>query len=107
AHVFFFGLFNLFSERKIKGFVFCTCSIFVHFSFVLPLAILIVHLIVGNRLSITFLFYFSSFFVAQVTPDLLKNYTGFLPVVFQERSDKYTSEAYLEARRKLEQKKLN
>ncbi|HEX8041745.1 MAG TPA: hypothetical protein VF490_21505 [Chryseosolibacter sp.] len=107
AHVFIFGLFNLFNERKAKGVLFCIGSVFVHFSFLMPLIILAIHLLVGNRLFVAFVLYFASFFATQVTPDLLKNYAGYLPGVFQERSAKYTSDAYLEAREELAKRQVN
>lgn len=96
AHVFIYGLFRLANGARRSGALFAALSVFVHFSFVLPLAVLLVYLIVGKRVLLCFGLYMGSFFLSQATPLDLSAYFGYLPPVFQDRTEKYTSEAYLE-----------
>jgi len=95
AHVFIFGIFTLLSQGKIKGFVISAASLFVHFSFILPVLLLLLYMIVGNRLVIFMILYFSSFFITQVRPEALKSYTVNVPEVFQERTQAYTNKEYI------------
>lgn len=107
SQVFIYGLFALANQEKRKGTLICIASLFVHFSFVLPVLVLLIHLLIGRRLFICFALYFVSFFMSQATPDFFTGYAKSLPEVFQERTSGYTSEAYLEARAKLAQKAVN
>lgn len=104
THIFVYGLFFIVEKRRNKGLLFCALSVFVHFSFLLPLLILAIYLIIGNRIVLSAILYFSSFFISQVSPDFLRSYSDLLPAVFQERSDGYTSDEYLEVRKKLKAK---
>jgi hypothetical protein len=104
THVFIFGVFTLLNKSKINGFAISAASLFIHFSFILPLLLLLLYMLVGNRLVIFIILYFTSFFITQVQPDVLKAYTNQVPEVFQERSRAYTDEKYIKERVKLNQK---
>ncbi len=95
THVFIYGLILLFKGRKNRGFLFCLASLFVHFSFILPVFILLLHRVIGNRLIVCFSFFFVSFFVLQVTPEVISGYTETLPIVFRERTENYTNADYI------------
>ncbi len=103
AHVFVFGIFTLLSKSKIKGLAISAASIFIHFSFILPVLLLLLYLLAGNRLVIFIILYFASFFITQIRPEVLKAYSNQVPEVFQEKTQAYTSEEYIKERGKLNQ----
>lgn len=98
AHIFVYGLFLVADGKRGKGFLFCAASLFVHFSFSLPLMILVIYLLIGNKLVLSLFLYLASFFIAQVNPESLRVYGESLPIVFQQRSERYISDEYLEVR---------
>ncbi len=100
AHIFIYGLFNRIGRSYLKGTLICALSIFVHFSFVFPVIVLLVYSLVGNRSLLFLAFYVASFSVTQISPGALTNFSDLLPEVFQERTDRYTSEAYIKGRAK-------
>ena len=63
AHVFIYGIFNLNDGKKVKGILFSTLSLLVHFSFVLPLIVLLFKLLLGNRIMLFFIIYFAWIFL--------------------------------------------
>jgi hypothetical protein len=102
AHIFVYGLFLFVDHRKFTGVLFIAISVFVHFSFIIPLCIFVVYWIMGNRLLLALSLYFASFFVSQISPDVLRDweYAAVLPEVFQQRSQTYVGEQYLKFRKK-------
>lgn len=108
AQIFFFGFlrYSIHGER-LKGAFFCFLSVFVHFSFFFPVALLLFYFLLGNRLIVYSILYFSSFFVAQVSPETLASYIVNLPPVFQERTEKYINQEYLGSVEKTKLKPLN
>jgi hypothetical protein len=94
AHIFIFGLLTIHSGKLSKGVIIAISTIFVHFSFALPLLLLVFHLLVGNRLIIFFGIYFFSFFVSEINPTALQQYANNIPEVFQDRTKGYSNEEY-------------
>ncbi|MBL7873745.1 MAG: EpsG family protein [Cyclobacteriaceae bacterium] len=107
AHVFAYGFFLFLSGKPIRGLVISLASILVHFSFIFPVIVLLIYVIAGNRLFIYFILYILSFFISVVTPTTFSGYTKSLPGVFQERTDRYTSKAYLKRLDKAATVKVN
>jgi hypothetical protein len=103
AHVFILGLFTAFKKdtSKVKGILICCSSIFIHFSFALPVLLFFLLLMVGNRLVIFFAIYTASFFITQISPQLLRGGGSFVPAIFQERTEGYTNEEYVKGRKQL------
>ncbi len=93
AHIFIFGLLPYLVENKKKSLVFCFLSILMHFSFLLPVGILLIYLALGNRLTAYFVFFIISTFISSIN---ITEFNTFLednlPEVFLERSKKYTEE---------------
>ncbi len=104
THVFIYGLMLFFKGKKNKGFIFCIASLFVHFSFILPVIILFLHWFIGNRLIVCFSFFFVSFFVLQVTPEVLSGYIETVPIVFRARTENYTNADYVNELAKVNKK---
>jgi hypothetical protein len=98
THIFVFGLFRIAGGGRKAGLAWCLSSILVHFSFTIPMILLLLHLLIGSRLLLSFFLYFLSFFISQITPESLQPYAKSLPEVFQERTTGYISEEYIKAR---------
>jgi hypothetical protein len=104
-HILVFGYFRYCASRKASTLWVCFLSPLMHFSMIIPVALLLIYLVVGNRLLILGSVFVASFFVSQVTPNLFKPYLNSLPGVFQKRTIKYVSEPYLKARKKATREK--
>lgn len=92
THIFLMGTLPYLFEGKKKGLILSVLSITVHFSFVLPVVILLAYLLVGNRFFIFYIFFISSMFVREINVDKLNELiSSNLPEVFQLRTSGYTS----------------
>jgi hypothetical protein len=97
VHVFVFGLLPWLVDGNRKFLWVSVLSIMVHFSFIVPVGILIGYSVLGNRLNIYFAFYLFTFFMSEldiaVVNSLMENYA---PDILQERTSGYRSEAVIE-----------
>lgn len=92
THVFLFGALPFLFEGKKKGLILVAASVLVHFSFVLPVVILIAYMLIGNRFFIYYVIFIASMFVTEINIDSLNNFiTSNFPEVFQVRTSGYTS----------------
>ena len=93
THIFFYGLVRVFLDRKKIYFIPIFLTVFVHFSFVLPISLTLLYFVVGNRLKLYFYIFVLSLFVTEINLGAVSNsITGFLPEVFVERSAGYVSQ---------------
>jgi len=103
AHVFVFGLLPYLYESKRKGILVAAASILVHFSFIVPVGVLIVHSLLGNRYTLYFLFFILTFFISEINitafNEVIENYA---PEALQERTSGYRNEANVEDHRESE-----
>lgn len=95
AHVFLYGLLLRFNGKIIQGSILSVVSVFIHFSYVFPVIVLIIYTFFGNRLLVYFLLYIASFFATQLSPSFFQPFSQYLPAVIQERSERYTSDVYI------------
>ena len=90
AHVFLYGLLPYLCERNKNKLWISFVAFLVHFSFVIPTALLIGYLFLGNRVVLYFGFFITTFFISSielaVVNDIVQNFT---PERFQERSEPY------------------
>lgn len=101
AHVFFFGSFSYFSTGKIKGVFIAIFSALIHFSFLFPIAILILYWVFGNRLQFYFWLFLISLFISELDLNMVNQYlTDFLPDVFNKKVNSYTDVDYAISREK-------
>lgn len=101
SHVFIFGLLPFLYERKWKSLFWCIFSIAFHFSFLFPVMILGVFLIVKSRISLYFYFFISSLIFTEFNITVVNNLIeSYMPDVFADRSEAYRSVDYIN---KLEQ----
>jgi hypothetical protein len=97
AHVFFYGGFLYLYHNKKKGLLIALSSILFHFSFALPVALLIIYSLVRLNYRFLYFFYLASFFVAELNIDFIRNsLEASLPDFLQPRVVSYLNEEYIE-----------
>jgi hypothetical protein len=74
-------------------------SVLVHFSFIVPVGILMGYVFLGNRLNIYFGFFVVATFFSELDLDFFNSIVeAYAPEILQERTRGYRSEAVIEAR---------
>lgn len=100
AHMFIYGLLPYLFEGKRQGAVVASMTILVHFSFIVPVAVLYAYIFLGNRLVAYFIFFLVTFFFSEINMNffnqVVKNYA---PQIVQERTESYRSESAVEDQR--------
>lgn len=97
THIFLYGLLPFLCEGKRKGVLISAASILVHFSFVVPVTVLMAYVFLGNRLTAYYAFFISTLFIAEIDISTFNEYAErFLPEVFQDRSESYRREGAVE-----------
>lgn len=100
AHVFIYGLLLFMIEGKWKGAGIAALSILVHYAFIVPVCLLIAYVVLGNRLTIYFVFFAVTFFISEINLEILNEaIDAYAPQIVQERTAGYRSEAYVESYR--------
>lgn len=94
AHMFFFSVLPYLIEGKKKYLWLSVLTILVHFSFIIPVFILLSYIFLGNRLKVFFSFFLVSLFISEINFEVLNNYLSFFPEVFAIRSGSYINEEY-------------
>lgn len=97
AHVFFYGAMRYLWEGKKKYLLISFFSVFFHFAFFLPVAVLLLFSFLGNRTNIYFWVLIGSFFVSEINLDMVGNVLkSVLPEAFHSKANAYTSTEYAE-----------
>lgn len=94
AQVFLYGNLLYFLNGNRRGLLWSAFSVLFHFSFVLPVGLLLVWQIIPRNAWLFFVFYITTSFVSEVNLFEVKNLLSFLPGVFQTRVESYTNESY-------------
>lgn len=97
AHIFFYGVYPYITERNKSKLIFAFLSVFMHFSFILMLAIFVLYVVFGNRTKVYFILFLVSFFISELNNSLVSGYmTSVLPDIFSTKVEAYTSDAYID-----------
>ncbi len=98
THVFLFGLLPyLFDGYKRGLWISCT-AVLVHFSFIVPVSLLIMYSFVGSWLTLYFGMYLFTFFISEIDLGMINRYVeNYTPEIFQERTKYYRRESKMEA----------
>ncbi len=103
AHIFIYGALQVFLYNRKNGFLISSISLLMHFSFILPMGILGMYMLIGNRTNLYFILFVASLFFSEIDPlslrDVLLNY---LPDFLHARVFDYTSEDLIETFREIE-----
>jgi hypothetical protein len=97
AQVFLFGALPFVLEGNRKSLIWSGVSIFFHFSFMLPVTILFVYIILRNRLNIYFVFFIISAFIKEIDLLYVRSLLLLLPDIFHSKVINYTNPEYAEA----------
>ena len=98
AHVFFYGGFLYLYHGQKKGLLIALSSILFHFSFALPIVLLLVYSLVQFNFRLLYFFYVASFFVAELNVEFIRTFLeSNLPVFLQPRVKTYLNEDYIES----------
>jgi hypothetical protein len=98
SHIFLYGILPYLFEGKKKGIYVAVSSILVHFSFIVPVALLFVYILAGDRLAIYFTFFLATFFFSQINLAAFNNIIeSYAPKIVQERTSSYRTEKKVEA----------
>jgi hypothetical protein len=97
VHIFIYGLLPYLFEEK-KGLLIVSCaSVLVHFSLILPLSVLLVYMLGGNRLTIYYGFFISTFFISEIDLSIVNNFMdSYAPEALRENTASYRGESYVE-----------
>jgi hypothetical protein len=94
-----FGLLPYIFESRKNNLIFVFLSALVHFSFLVPISIILLYFIIGNRIKLIFSFFVISIFISEFDLGMMNRYVEtYLPEVLIERSSSYRSEATIENR---------
>lgn len=100
AHIFVYGLLLFLFKGQKKGVLIAILSILVHYAFLVPVGVLLFHILLGNRLTIYFVFFMATFFIAEINLKSFNNLIeSYAPEIVQERTAGYRGEDYVESYR--------
>jgi hypothetical protein len=98
AHVFFYGGFLYLYHQKKKGLLIAISSILFHFSFALPVILLLIYSLLKINYRFLYIFYIASFFVAELNIEVVRILLEtYLPDFIQPRVDRYLNEEYIDS----------
>lgn len=97
AHIFLYGMLPWLIDGNWKKLWVSALSIMVHFSFVLPVGVLIGYIFVGNWMAVYFGFYIVTMFFSELNLETFNAYLeAYAPEILQERTYYYRTEASVE-----------
>ena len=96
THIFIYGLLPFVFEGKKKGMLISALSFLVHFSFILPITVVCLYFVLGNRTLIYFAFFIGSVLVSAIE---IGPFNAFVeanaPAALSERTANYRKEWYV------------
>ena len=100
-HIFMFGLLPYILENKKKKLIWVLLSVLVHFSYIVPISILLVYFIFGNQLKLYFFIFILSIFISDLNVNNINQYVEkYAPTLLDERSASYRAEDRVEQTKK-------
>jgi hypothetical protein len=97
AQIFLFGTLPYLLERNSKKLFWSVSSVLFHFSFLLPVSILLLFIFLKNRINIYIGFFVLSSFIKEINLQSVQSALSFLPDIFQQRVTAYTNLDYAES----------
>ncbi len=97
AHIFFYGVFTYIEKENKKGLLIAASSILVHFSFALPVSILLFFLVVKLPWKILYFIFIASFFISELNIGSIGEFfSNIAPEFLVPKIKSYTSDEYVE-----------
>lgn len=91
SQVFFYGASRFLIDRKRMGLFFCVITVFIHFSFAIPILLLCLYLIIGNKPRLFLYLFLLGILVSEINiPVITQTMLTYTPSVFHERITDYT-----------------
>jgi hypothetical protein len=101
THIFLYGLLPFLFDKKRKALIFSALAFLVHFSFLVPIFLLAVYIVLGNRTLIYFVFFIASTISSEIN---IKSVNAFvdarIPKALSERTSNYRSDRQVKEYRK-------
>ncbi len=97
AQIYIYGALMWFLEEKRSGLLWILLSVMVHFSFIFPVVLFLGYLLLPGSLSLMFLFFVATSFVREIDLTAVREALDYLPDIFRDRMEGYTSENYARA----------
>jgi len=97
AHIFLYGTLPYLMKGNIRKLLWSGVSIFFHFSFIFPVAILLLFVFLRNRINIYIVLFVITSFIKEIDLELVQSALSFLPAIFRHRVSIYTNLEYAEA----------
>jgi len=97
AQIFVYGALPFLFEGKYQKLFWSFLSIFFHFSFLTPIAILLIYILFKNRRNVYMGFFIITFFLKELDLQVVQSYLSFLPSIFQARVGGYLNVEYAES----------
>ncbi|MBK6963933.1 MAG: EpsG family protein [Bacteroidales bacterium] len=94
AQIFIYGVLLFLYDNKRKGLIWSIASVFVHFSFMLPLALLLIFKLLPRKLPVYLGFLIITIFISEVDLFSVRSSLDFLPEIFRSRVISYTDADY-------------
>ena len=92
-HVFLYGLLPYILENRKKSLLFVYLSFLVHFSFLVPIFILLIYFVLGNQIKLYFFIFIISIFITNVDVTIVNRYVElYMPTLLVERTSSYRGE---------------
>lgn len=101
THVFVYGFLSFLFINKKKYLIWCFITpIVFHYAFIVPLLVLLIYLIIGNRIKVYFYFFLLSLIIGEINITQFNNFIEtYSPEILAERSSSYRIESKVESRR--------
>lgn len=97
AHVFFYGAFQYIINSKRKGIIIAISSMLIHFSFVLPIGVFLMFILVRIPWRILYFSFIGSFFISSLNVTAIRTkLESVAPKFLLPRVNSYTSDEYVE-----------
>jgi hypothetical protein len=96
AQVFLFGALPYLMEGNYKRLIWAGASMLVHFSFMLPIAILLLFILLRNRTHIFMVFFIVTSFINEIDLLGVQSTLSFLPDIFNSKVEQYARPEYVE-----------
>lgn len=95
ATIFVYSVLNYLEKKDNKFLWIAVTTVFVHWSFPLALAVLLLYIILGNRTGIYFIIFIISFLISEINLDIFRDlFTNYAPYVVQESRSSYLNQDY-------------
>lgn len=94
--IYFLGTYKLITTKNKKYFALCSLSVLFHFSFFIPIFILIIYLIIGNRNRFYFTLLILSFFISDVIFNIFPSISSIFGEGLSSKAGRYVNQNTIE-----------